>query len=483
LTRLNSLLLAGDDEAARQYWRSSGLEQDPEAMRELGPRIAEIEHRRRLRDARGATVSGDSAPMLDLWEKGQLGDSRPAEPLKPVVATAKRRAELIERVKAAIEAQDAKLVIELWPEVRSEPAASPLAIKAHTLIADWIGTEIADALARQDDRAILNSIQRSDEAGIAVSTAARQAARAAKDRNAIRRELEEALANDDREALASLAISGRLEQSGQVQPSHMQLVVRALAWPHLLRALESDDDAAIVACYDSEVFALRDSLSDEQRARIDLAKRRLAWLESIRTSLKKRDLPGLRAALTDIPPGADTRLSRVERKRIERLSSQDVTVRHLHSAIQRGSDGEILDALSELEAAGVPLPDAIDWTTVRGVFDRVSLAASIRRAASSDPPDYARLSRLLPLAKAAAGDSEPDLGSDLDLQELEDEVRRWAQRTRLREALALDDDKAIVAAALPDLYDTLSSLPPGERARVDRAIKNQRRGAMAASTR
>jgi hypothetical protein len=479
LTRLNSLLLSGDDEAARQYWRSSGLEQDPEAVRELGPRIAEIERRRKLREAREATVTGDSAAVLDLWEKGQLGDYRPAEPLKPVVETAKRRTESIDRLRFALDSGDAKIVIELWPEVRSDPAASPFAMQAHELIAQTLGAEIASAVEAHDDEAIIASIKRSDDAGIAVSTTARQAARTALERLAIRKELEHALANDDREALASLAISGRLELSGQVQPAHMQLVVRALAWPHLLRALENDDDAAIVASYDRDVFALGDSLSVDQRARIDLAERRLAWLDAVRRALKKRDLPLLKAAVSDIPAGADTRLSAVERSRIERLASQDLTVRHLHSAIQDGSDADILDALNELEAAGATLPDAVDWTTVRGVVDRVSLASSIRRAIAADPPDYARLSRLLPLAKAAAVDSEPDLGPNLSFRELEDEVRRYAQRTRLREALALDDDKAIVAAALPDIYDTLSSLPPGERARVDRAIRTEGRTAAA----
>ncbi|HKG25102.1 MAG TPA: hypothetical protein VKB09_05595, partial [Thermomicrobiales bacterium] len=61
LTRLNSLLLAGDDEAARRFWRSSGLQDDPEAARELGAKMAEIERQRALREARRAAESGDSA--------------------------------------------------------------------------------------------------------------------------------------------------------------------------------------------------------------------------------------------------------------------------------------------------------------------------------------------------------------------------------------------------------------------------------------
>jgi hypothetical protein len=483
LTRLNSLLLAGDDEAARHYWRSSGLEQDPEAVRELGPRIAEIERRRKLREARQATVIGDTAAVLDLWDKGQLGDYRPAESLRPVVESAKRRSDTVERLRAAIEGGDANTVVELWPAVRADTAASAFAIQAHEIISETLGSEVAAAIDRQDDSAILASVRRSDEAGIAVSTSARRAARAAKERLDILNELERAISEDDREALASLAISGRLELSGQVKPAHMQLVVRALAWPHLARALESDDDAAIVASYDRDVFALPDSLSTEQRARIELAERRLAWLDTVRRALRKRDLPVLRAALADVPRGAEARLSAVERSRIERTASRDQVSRHLNDVIRAGSDNDILDALNELEAAGATLPEAVDWMKVRGVVDRVSLATSIRRAVASDPPDFARLARLLPLARVAAGDAEPDLGPNLDFNKLEADVRRFAQRARLREALLLDDDKAIAAAAFPDIYDTLSSLSPSERSRVDRAAKNERTRAGSLSVR
>ncbi len=297
----------------------------------------------------------------------------------------------------------------------------------------------------------------------------------AKERKTVRNELHQALTSDDREALASLAISGRLERSGEVKPEHMQLVVRALAWPHLLRALESDDDTAILGAYDGEVFALADSLSQQQRARIDLARRRVLWLEAVRTAVRKRDTPTLRAALAEIPAGAAERLSNVERVRIERMTSQDHALRQLQSAIQQGGDASILGALNDLESVGATLPEVIDWNTLRGVVDRVSLASAIKRALASEPPDYQRLMRLLPAAKEASGGEIPDLGDGIDFETLEKDVRRHAQRNRLREALTVDDDKAIVAAALPDLYDTISTLAPGEQVRVQRAIETLKR--------
>ncbi|MFL5762025.1 MAG: hypothetical protein ACJ789_20190 [Thermomicrobiales bacterium] len=475
LTRLNSLLLAGDDEAARQFWRASGLEHDPEAIREVGARIAEIERRRRLRETRDAAVTGDSAAVLDLWEKGQLDDFRPAAPLKSVVESAKRRSESIERLQAAISRRDAATVIDLWPEVRSDPAVSRHAMEVHALMVESLGGEFAKAIECEDDDALLTATKRSETAGIAVDIVHRQAARAAGERIKIRQELHRAIAEDDREALAALAISGRLERIGEVMQQHMHVVVRALAWPRLLRALESDDDTAIYTAYDGELFALPDSLSQQQRARIDLARRRLSWLQAVRSALRNRDTPVLRAALADTPPGAETRLSEVERVRIERLTSRDLALQQLASAIRDGGDASILSALDDLESVGAPLPEIIDWSTVRGVVDRVSLASAIRRALASEPPDYQRLMRLLPAARVAAGGATPDLGAGLDFERLEEDVRRHAQRNRIREALALDEDKAIVAAALPDVYGTLSTLSASEQSRVQRAISSVQR--------
>ena len=60
LTRLNSLLLAGDEAAAERFWHESGLETDREAVHELGTRIADIRRRRMLNDARAAVEAGDA---------------------------------------------------------------------------------------------------------------------------------------------------------------------------------------------------------------------------------------------------------------------------------------------------------------------------------------------------------------------------------------------------------------------------------------
>jgi hypothetical protein len=109
----------------------------------------------------------------------------------------------------------------------------------------------------------------------------------------------------------------------------------------------------------------------------------------------------------------------------------------------------------------------LDWTAVRGVVDRISLAEALRAAATTDPPNAGQLARLLPAARAALGDQgapgEPDWAA------LEQSVLRAAHLARLREALATDNDARIASAADPDPYDALRLLHADERQRVDAA--------------
>ena len=108
----------------------------------------------------------------------------------------------------------------------------------------------------------------------------------------------------------------------------------------------------------------------------------------------------------------------------------------LERALREGPDREVVAALAEFESAGAPFPEVLDWTAVRGVVDRISLAEALRAAASADPPDTAQLARLLPAARAALGDrgtpGEPDWAA------LEESVLRAAHLARLREAIAAE---------------------------------------------
>ena len=154
-----------------------------------------------------------------------------------------------------------------------------------------------------------------------------------------------------------------------------------------------------------------------------------------------------------------TQLTDVERRRIERASTREAAVSRLERALREGPDREVVAALAEFESAGAPFPDVLDWTAVRGVVDRISLAEALRAAASADPPDTAQLARLLPAARAALGDrgmpGEPDWAA------LEQSVMRAAHLARLREAIADEDEARIAFAAVPDPFGALQSAHAG----------------------
>src|SRR5215212_5969109 len=179
----------------------------------------------------------------------------------------------------------------------------------------------------------------------------------------------------------------------------------------------------------------------------------------------------MRRLLESTPPGGETHLTEVERRRIKRASTREAAVSRLERALREGPDREVVAALAEFESAGAAFPDVLDWTAVRGVVDRISLADTLRAAATADPPDTAQLARLLPAARAALGDrgrpGEPDWSA------LEQSVLRAAHLARLREALEDGGDARIAFAAVPDPYGALNLLAPEERERVDAALERR----------
>jgi hypothetical protein len=309
---------------------------------------------------------------------------------------------------------------------------------------------------------------------MAVPSPARRASRRATDRLDARRNLATALSTDDRQSLASLALRGRLDNLGPLEATANRNVARALEWPYLERALATDEDTAIVAAYDPGLFGDADALTPTQRERVELAHARLEWLAEVRSALRNRNLTVLREAVANAPAGADERLSDVEHARIERLTTRGAAVDRLATALRDGPDEAIIEALNDVATAGATLPEALDWAAVRGIVDRMTLGDAIRQAATADPPDYGRLARLLPVARAAAADGDPRLGPDLDIARLERDVLRAAHIARLRDALFQGDDATIAAAADPDPYNVLATLDPEQRARVNRALAARR---------
>jgi hypothetical protein len=378
----------------------------------------------------------------------------------------------VRELAAAVAARDAGAAMQQWDASRHLPEAAIYAASVHLLIAHDAASTIERAIRRRDDDGLVAAVAAAERAGVAPSPDARKALRQARGRIAARAALREALANDDPHALGQLARSGQLECLGRLEPATARAVKRALAWPALERALDGDDDAAIIAAADPALWHDDGALPSGPRQRLDLARARVQWAEDLRAALRRRDDSILRGLLAGAPPGAESQLTEVESRRILRLSMREAAASRLERALREGPDREVVAALAEFASTGARFGDALDWAAVRGVVDRVTLAEAIRAAAQADPPDAARLARLLPAARAALGEDRSDAGPDWAA--LERSVLRAAHLARLREAIATGDDARIASAADPDPYGVRGLLLPEEAPRVARALTSLR---------
>ena len=289
-------------------------------------------------------------------------------------------------------------------------------------------------------------------------------------KSAIRQRFANALDHDDRAALADLALSGDIDEIEDLSEASTRRIVGSLAIEHLERALESDDDNLIMEAYDARLLGDQGLLTSVQQNRVDLAFDRHAWVKDVRSAIRKRDLAAIDRLYAAMPVGAHLRLTERERARIDRLHAQESALRSLRAAIRDGRDADTISALNAVERSGAVVPQDLEWANVSDVIDRYSLMTSVRRAAEQHPRDIARLARLLPQLKERSGGVFPEAVDGLDFAKLEIEVKQSAQLVRIREALDTNDDRQIVAAALPDIFGVLPMLERGEQARIERAV-------------
>jgi hypothetical protein len=418
-------------------------------------------------EAANARDHGDPAPRPRERE-GRHPDASHTT----TIAERDRRRAAARQVAAAVAARDTAAAVRLWEESRAVPEVATYAASVHLLVAHDASAAVDRALRRHDDDGLIAAVAQAELLGVAPSPEARTALRAARKRTTARAALRDALERGDLRALAGLACSGQLNCLGRLESPQARAIERARAWPALERALASDDDNAIASAADPSLWREEGTLPPAANDRLDLARRRLRWLDDVRGALRRRDDTALRGLLTTAPPGADARLTDVERRRISRVSTREAAVARLERALREGPDREVVAAMAEFESAGAPFSDVLDWTAVRGVVDRISLAEALRAAATADPPDAAQLARLLPAARAALGDQgapgEPDWAA------LERSVLRAAHLARLREALASGNEARISSAAIPDPYGATTLLSPEENQRVDRALSEVR---------
>lgn len=471
LTQLNGFLLSGDDARTLAFWRESGLSQDPGVVREYAAKIREVEHRQSAALIQAAAEKRDSLGVLRHWQSTGLDGTPVGRTIYPVVEHARLRVAQAERLRSALTAGDRDRVAALWQELRGDPLVAMETARVAALLGNSIVEQLNQALARQDDREILDAVADAEAAAIPIGPDARQARRAAYRREATRTTLAASHRDMDDSALADLALSGRLDELGRLDPATSRSAQRAMHRPILANALEGDDDWVIATVFEANASLYDEGdLSPDERERIELAQSRLAWLADVRSALRTRDLEVLKTLTQSAPKGAVARLSDVERARIERLSRRDVAVRRLERLLREGTDREILSALAAMKETGADFPQGFDWATLRAVEERTELSEGIMAALAASPPDLDRLSILLPAAKAAVEAGNPPQFSGTTLEQIEHNTLLAARVARIREAIVADDVDAIRAIAVPDTESLLEMLNDEERSRVQQVI-------------
>ncbi len=350
-----------------------------------------------------------------------------------------------------------------------EPEHAVSALEKEEAQAERFRQRIAEAARQHDDEAIVRAARTAEDGHLPLGSETRRVVRLARERMEIRTRLDRALVDDNRPELAELARTGELVVLGDTDRASLARVLRALEWPGLIRALESDDDTLILTWYDDELFGEDAALPDDLRGRVELARTRSRWVDEVRGVLKRRDARALESLLAGEPKDGLAHLSRGERARVLRLIERQAALDDLHEALRQGSSERILKALNTIDQSGARIENPSMWAAVQSVLERATVIEQIVAAASADPPDDRELAHLLPLAKRLGLQRDPALTRRYAFNDLETMVLRGAAARRIRRAIRDDDDAAIRQAAYPDVTGALSLLTDEERERVDTA--------------
>lgn len=337
-----------------------------------------------------------------------------------------------------------------------------------------IEREIAAHARNREDARILELHREASTRNLVLEESSRRLVRLAQDRTAIRARLQKALANNDRRELADLAVSGELALLGDTTRESLVKVLQALEWPSLLRALETDDDTLIRLWFDEEVFEDERSLPHAMRARIELARERLDWVDEVRSKLRDRDAEGLELLVSNEPQDGRQRLGESERRRVRQLIDGKRALAELDRSIRSGNTHRVIAALTVVEKTGAIIEDPELWKSVRRIVERTDLIKSTMEAARKTPPDDRTLAALVPQLKSQGIAHDPALRGEYSLDRLEAMITRGAAVRRIRRGIDHDDDRAIRLAAFPDATGALALLTPEERERVESARARKR---------
>lgn len=378
------------------------------------------------------------------------------------------------RLMIALDRNNEPEIARLWARLKDDPIVSIQGGRVEAALVAGYQRRVTEESTRGRDRAVVGLAEEAAARLLPLGSECRTLVRAARERLEVRASLEEALARNDRIQLAELAVSGKLVVLGDTDRSSLHRVLRAIEWPALQRAIQSDDDHLILGAFDPELFSEMSDLDNGVRERIHLAERRVDWLTQVRTALKKRQVQDLGRLFAEPPEGGTERLSTPERRRIRQSIERRVALEELGNVIRSEDDAAIIAALNRVERVGARVSDRFAWGVIQRVVERVSVIEDLIEAAESTPIDYGRLAQLLPVVRALGLARDTRLQGDHAIERLEAHVVRIAHVRRIRAAIGRDNDVAIMVAAVPDPHGALDDLTEEERDRVAAAILSRR---------
>ena len=181
-------------------------------------------------------------------------------------------------------------------------------------------------------------------------TRSRHRARVGRRQEAVAKELREALDENRRDVLVRLAMSGDIAELGDSDRSDLLKVVRALSYDYIAHVISRDQDSAIVAAIDPQIFPSDNDIDEEFRDRVVLARERDNWHTQLISAVQSRDDRRCVELLTEAPPEALERLPEGVQRRVQRLADVSTLVADIKRAVSQGSVAAIIGPMARLSA-------------------------------------------------------------------------------------------------------------------------------------
>lgn len=209
--------------------------------------------------------------------------------------------------------------------------------------------------------------------------------RVAARREHVAQELRGALATNDRKILVRLAMSGDIAELGESNRSDLVMVLRALSYDHIARAVASDEDSAIIAAIDSQIFPSDQDIDEAFRPRVLLARTRDRWVADVIEAVQRENRDRCVELVSAAPRGGAERLPVGIRRRLQRLTDIATLAKDIRRALDQRNINAVVGPMARLSALVGNWTEYVDADEVVGAvgYPRIRQRV-IDRLASGD---------------------------------------------------------------------------------------------------